>query len=220
MMPCPPGGRKQPPPIAIRKPIIEGPSGGDWGRTIPIYPDVAWTAKAEPPIPPRQLHQPPPTITVATDGSLGRAPTIGYAAGWAWVTEHGLADAGTIRARKVVKDGGSRIAELAAIAAACTAPELAGHPLHILTDSQDAAHIVNDIINGETPTIRYSKTIQQRAQTTGITIEWVKGHNGHLLNELADRLALMARRRHQAQLDGDIHELARTIAQRELQEAS
>ena len=217
MMPCPPGGRKQPPPVKVQKHIPEGPSGGDWGQKTPIYPDVAWTKKSIPPIPERKPHTPPTTIIVATDGSVGRAPHVGYAAGWAWVTEHGKADAG------VIKAGDIRVAELAAIAAACTAPELNRHKLHILTDSQDAIWIVQNIINGHPPdgvSKSHTTAIKTRANTAGLTIEWVKGHNGHQLNEIADRLALMARRRYQAKVEGDIHQLARAIAQRELQEAS
>lgn len=209
--PCPPGGRKQPPPVKVQKPIPEGPSGFDWDEPTPVYPDVAWTPTAHPRKAPR------PVVVVATDGSVGRAPSTGYAAGWAWVSEHGKADAGAIKA------GDIRIAELAAIAAACTAPELRRRKLHILSDSQDAIWVVKELIRGYQPTgvsDRYATPIRQRAATTGITIEWVRGHSGHLLNEIADRLALMARRRYQAQVDGDIHELARAIAQHELREAS
>lgn len=219
MKPCPPGGRKPPPPVVVTRGLPQGPTGGDWGRETPVYPDVAWTKKPVPPIPPRKepkVSKPLPVVVIATDGSVGHAPGVGMGAGWAWVSEHGKADAGAI------KSGDARVAELAAIAAACAAPEHARNPLRILCDSKAAIRVAEDIIAGH-PTEGVSKhhtePISKRASTTGLTIEWVRGHNGHQLNEIADRLALMARRRHQARL-GSVHEIAKLIARRELRDAS
>lgn len=207
MKPCPPGGRKQPKPVTVTRTIV-GPSGGDWGKEIPVYPDVAWTKKPPPAM--------PSVVVIATDGSVGHAPGSGVAAGWAWVSEHGKADAGPL------KTGDARVAELAAIAAACMAPEYAGCVLRILCDSQAAIKVVEDIAAGR-PVEGVSKhqaaPIRRRVAATGLTIEWVRGHSGHQLNEIADRLALMARRRHQSRLGG-VHELAAVIAQREMRDAS
>lgn len=129
-------------------------------------------------------------LVIAVDGSRSRA---GRGA-WAWISEDGLWDA----------DGGDFTsplhAEVAAIHAAIRSNST-GRALRILCDSRDAVAQANRALAGDTPgdTVKFQVArllgaIARQSAGKEITVEWVKGHNGHPLNDRADRLAVLARR--------------------------
>ena len=158
-------------------------------------------------------------VIIATDGSVGREPRGGWFAGWGWISDEGFADAGPLRG---VRE--PTVAELKAVAQACAAVP-AGRPLVVLTDSRVAVEMVRRLAAGVAPelvatlvprryltiTLKLLAGVQRRLDAGPLTVQWVKGHAGHPLQETADRLAVLGRRRYQAGLD-DVAALTRAIA--------
>jgi len=148
-------------------------------------------------------------IVIAVDGSLGATPSGGRAGGWGWISTEGFADAGFLAgARRPV------LAELAAITKACAAAP-ADVPLRVLCDSKTALSMIEQVRDGRSadavaervPRCNRSdvaaalERIVGRCEKLGaVTFDWVKGHAGHPLQEAADRLAVLGRRRTQAGL--------------------
>lgn len=133
------------------------------------------------------LYTPSSPLAVATDGGCWPNPGPG---GWAWVSADGRHEAGSFGA------GTNNIAELTAIKAALIA--FSQTPLHIQYDSQYAGNCiqtwgpawrrkgVTDKANIE---LIFSIIDLVEARTAPLTWEWVRGHDGHPLNEQADTLA-------------------------------
>lgn len=133
-------------------------------------------------------------ITVATDGACTGNPGP---AGWAWVIDDTRWQAGSLGA------GTNNIAELEAIRRVLTAaPDHT--PLRILTDSEYALNAITKWARGWARAgwrTKSGQPVKNRARIEAITttianragtvnIEWVRGHNGHPLNEAADQLAV------------------------------
>ena len=128
-------------------------------------------------------------LVVATDGSFN--PVTGVSAS-AVVSDTGLANAGPGRTRDAIVG-----AEIQAIVLALRTFPL--HDLLVLSDSRRACSAVSAALDG---------TIQDRSSTISadlarcaelghgrsIELRWVQGHNGHALNEAADRVARAQRR--------------------------
>lgn len=53
----------------------------------------------------------------------------------------------------------------------------------------------------DTDSVAECKRILGSARGVNISYEWVGGHNGHPLNKLADRLAVLARRNREMRVD-------------------
>ncbi|MBT8162555.1 MULTISPECIES: RNase H family protein [Arthrobacter] len=110
--------------------------------------------------------------------------------------------------------GGIRAGELAAIRRGlqCT---VGHHPvlregvgdLKVLTDSRAALEVLERVSTGtlqpfdDTDSVAECKRILGSARGVKISYEWGRGHNGHPLNELADRLAVLARRNREIGVD-------------------
>lgn len=132
---------------------------------------------------------PPVEQTVATDASKGSRRGVGVAC---------VRADGNFR-QKIFPDTRSILAgELLAIELAVTTYR--NRPLHILSDSRHALAG----LRGEAPLTTEATVIADRIRhrTRGLPIRysWVRGHSGHPLNEVADRLAVAARRAHEAQV--------------------
>lgn len=139
-----------------------------------------------------RLANPKPVreLIIATDGSRG---SNGDGA-WAWIDERGRwrAEAGRL--------GSIAQLELTAIVAAvCDAR--GKRPLRVQSDSQRAVWLASttletgSITEGSTRAEhRELHTLLEAARGRQVTVEWVKGHAGHFLNDRADRLAVHARR--------------------------
>lgn len=140
-----------------------------------------------------------PRLTVATDASRAQRMQ-GSLAGVAFVGSDGAAGARTVETGTITG------AELAA--ALFAVQHYGTRPLHILTDSMATANAINEIVQGHEVTgkahfrrrvDRGRLTFAQRMlHGKNVTAEWVPGHSGHRLNEAADRLAVWARRTHDA----------------------
>ena len=129
-------------------------------------------------------------LTVAVDGSRSR---LGAGA-WAWINENGHWDSAAGEYTSPLHT------EVAAIAAALGAHR-ADRPLHILCDSRDAIAHATRALTGEpiaehtnNSVARILASIARKHAGREVTLEWVKGHNGHPLNDRADRLAVHTRR--------------------------
>lgn len=128
-----------------------------------------------------------PLLVVATDASKGKnKKTVGISA----VTAEGH-----IRARelelKSIFDG-----ELAAIHLALTSFAKRAQRIEILTDSQKAVQYVHGRTTLKSEVGESLKKAMDELATLGIevSVSWVRGHNGHVLNSYADRAAVIARR--------------------------
>ena len=131
-------------------------------------------------------------ITIATDGSCLRNPD--GPGGWAWITADGQYDSGGRSATT------NNVMELQAILQAVRAfPAPAA--LHIQSDSMYSLNCVTiwwkawkkkgwRKSNGDVvANLDLVKTILAELDGRDVTFEWVRGHNGHPLNEAADGLA-------------------------------
>lgn len=97
--------------------------------------------------------------------------------------------------------------ELLAIGLAVTAfPE---RKLHILTDSQSAIACLrmshSELLSRcDREVLTIVENIQYLLRGRTVRISWVKGHHGHPLNEIADRLAVSARRNYEARVPASV----------------
>lgn len=136
-------------------------------------------------------------MNVATDGSCLKNP--GGKTGWAWAADDGRWQSGS------VAEGSNNIGELMAAIAALKAHQHV-EQLHLEIDSQYVLNIIQKWgaswkrrgwrkANGEpVANAKLVARLLQLSQRPGLTMEWVKGHNGHWLNELADDRAGAAAR--------------------------
>lgn len=141
------------------------------------------------------------TITAAADGSSLGNPGP---AGWAWYVDEDTWDAGGW------PQGTNNLGELTAILRLLEATAETGEELHILADSQYAINVVSKWRLGwkkrgwtkaDKKPIKNLELIQEidRAmEGRRVTLEWVKGHAGHHMNERADDLARACAEAYQA----------------------
>jgi ribonuclease HI len=151
-------------------------------------------------------------LTLACDASRGKGKSVN---GCGWILAYGNGADPVIGAYTTVSDhGGIRAGELAAIRRGLQAT-LNLHPvlrdgigsLTVLTDSKDALDLLERVaadynLTGEdNDSLQECRRILGSARGIDIRFEWVRGHNGHALNELADRLAVLARRNREMGVD-------------------
>jgi len=133
-----------------------------------------------------------PELTVATDASKSRRRGVGVAC----VSEEGNRHQRMVPNVKTVVAG-----ELLAIELAID--RFTDRRLHILTDSQSALQYLG-VTHPDRPLPRDGEAtavadrIRHSLVGREVRFSWVRGHNGHLLNETADRLAVAARRAYEA----------------------
>ncbi len=136
-----------------------------------------------------------PALTIATDAS---ARTGHPGVGIAYVTEDGHARQAYLSELTSVTAG-----ELEAIKMAL---EHQGAPkIVILTDSLDAAQWINgECEPSDSRDMRRVRHIGDLSAHRDVTVSWVRGHAGNALNEIADRLAVAARRNAEADVAADV----------------
>ncbi|WP_305091854.1 RNase H family protein [Prescottella sp. R16] len=151
---------------------------------------------------PEPTTAPKPELLVATDASkCTRRRGVGVA----------CVSADGIHRQKVVEDVRSVLhGELLAIELAVTS--FPNRPLHVLTDSRAAlACLGTDRIDHGDASATVDR-IRHRTRGLAVRYSWVRGHNGHTLNEAAHRLAVAARRGHEADIPQQIrHAVAGNI---------
>lgn len=151
-------------------------------------------------------------LVLACDSSRGRGKSVngcGYVLAYANGADPILGAYTAVSAH-----GGIRAGELAAIRRGLQST-LGHHPvlregigdLKVLTDSKAALEVLERVATGtlqpfdDTDSVAECKRILGSARGVNISYEWVRGHNGHPLNELADRLAVLARRNREMGVD-------------------
>lgn len=160
-------------------------------------------------------------LVLACDSSRGRGRTVN-GCGYVLAYANG-ADPILGAYTSVSTHGGIRAGELAAIRRGLQST-LGHHPvlrdgvgdLTVLTDSKDALELLRRVEAGtlqpfdDHDAVTECKRILGSARGMNISYQWVRGHNGHPLNELADRLAVLARRNRELGVDEVTH--ARMVA--------
>ena len=150
-------------------------------------------------------------VDVATDASKGRGPTVGLG----WVVTSG--DGSTFRTGSGTSTSCSNIlhGELVAVRrgvqlALSLNPALRGGigTLRVFSDSRTGLALLRRGLDGDAPArlpglirgelVRLCSLLSEASAE----LHWIKGHAGDPLNELADRLAVLARRSREAGLDG------------------
>lgn len=136
-------------------------------------------------------------MRVATDGSCLKNP--GGKTGWAWVAEDGRWQSGSL------PEGSNNIGELMAAIAALHAHRKV-EKLHLEIDSQYVLNIAQKwgkawrrkgwkkADGSPVANIKLVSRLLDLVDRPGLTMEWVRGHNGHWLNELTDERAGSAAR--------------------------
>lgn len=76
--------------------------------------------------------------------------------------------------------------------------------LHILTDSRLALACLEGTYEGRPEIVDVVERIRNRTKGRAVEFSWVRGHSGHPLNEVADRLAVAARRCHEANVSPEV----------------
>jgi ribonuclease HI len=160
-------------------------------------------------------------LTLACDSSRGKGRNVN-GCGWVLAYANG-ADAVVGTYTAVSERGGIRAGELAAIRRGLQST-LNLHPvlregtgdLTVLTDSRAALDLLErvraeaDITGEDADSVSECRRILGSARGISISFEWVRGHDGHPLNEIADRLAVLARRNREMDVDDFTH--ARMVA--------
>lgn len=160
-------------------------------------------------------------LTLACDSSRGKGKSVN-GCGWVLAYANG-ADAVVGAYTAVSERGGIRAGELAAIRRGLQST-LNLHPvlregtgnLTVLTDSRAALDLLEkvrsdaDVAGEDTDSVSECRRILGSARGINISFEWVRGHDGHPLNEIADRLAVLARRNREMDVDDFTH--ARMVA--------
>ncbi|MEV0945334.1 RNase H family protein [Rhodococcus sp. NPDC049939] len=138
-----------------------------------------------------------PELRVATDASKSRRRGVGVAC----VSEDGVRYQRMIPNVATVLEG-----ELLAIELAIA--RFPDRRLHILTDSKASLAHLGAVRTKQplraTGHVRATvDRIHEAMRGREIRLSWVRGHNGHLLNETADRLAMAMRRAHEARIPAE-----------------
>lgn len=151
-------------------------------------------------------------LVLACDASRGRRSDVN-GCGWILAYRNGAQPVIGSTA-KGSSAGGIRAGELAAIR--CGLQEtLDLHPslrtgkgdLTVLTDSKAALSLLEKLrtsewVSGEDfDSVAECQRILHMSHGVNVTFEWVRGHDGHPLNELADRLAVLGRRNKELEVD-------------------
>lgn len=160
-------------------------------------------------------------LTLACDSSRGKGRNIN---GCGWILAYSDGADPVVGAYTAVSErGGIRAGELAAIRRGLQST-LNLHPVlregvgsvTVITDSQSALELLakvaaeEDLCGEDSDSISECRRIIGSARGINIGYEWVRGHDGHPLNELADRLAVLARRNRESDVDELTH--ARMVA--------
>lgn len=155
-------------------------------------------------------------LMLSCDASRGKGRNVN-GCGWVMTYRTG-ADPVVGAYTKVADHGRIRAGELAAIRRGLQqAVHL--HPIlrsgvgdvTVLSDSQNALDLIQRFAAGEDCSAEDSEALKECGRITGLTrgmkvnFQWVRGHAGHPLNELADRLAKLARRNHELGVDELTH---------------
>lgn len=178
--------------------VVQGPIKRTWDTcrsSFRIAQEVFFGTDVEPEKPELPEH-----VTIATDASKQKTSNV---IGIAAVSADGKLKTSNITASKILEG------EFAAIALALTHFSRA-KSVEVLTDSQHAAKALNYVLGGavtqrpgagpeEVKCLRAMDKVRRRG--VEVSIRWVRGHNGHVLNELAHRSAVTARRNAQWELD-------------------
>lgn len=151
-------------------------------------------------------------LVLACDASRGRRTDVN-GCGWILAYRNGAQPVIGSTA-KGSSAGGIRAGELAAIR--CGLQEtLDLHPslrngkgdLTVLTDSKAALSLLEKLrtsewVSGEDfDSVAECQRILHMVHGVNVRFEWVRGHDGHPLNELADRLAVLGRRNKELEVD-------------------
>ncbi|MCC3292544.1 RNase H family protein [Arthrobacter sp. zg-Y1110] len=151
-------------------------------------------------------------LTIACDSSRGKGRTVN-GCGWVLAYSNG-ADPVIGSYTSVSTHGGIRAGELAAIRRGLQST-LSLHPilregvgsLKVLTDSKPALDLLDRVSRDahdafdDSDSVSECRRILGSARGINISFEWVRGHDGHPLNELADRLAVLSRRNREMKVD-------------------
>lgn len=151
-------------------------------------------------------------LVLACDASRGKGRNVN-GCGWVLAYANG-ADPVVGTYTTVSEHGGIRAGELSAIRRGLQST-LNLHPalkdgtgsLTVLSDSKAALELLERVsadepLTGEDPdSVHEVKRILGSARGVDIRFEWVRGHDGHPLNEIADRLAVLARRNREMDVD-------------------
>ena len=136
----------------------------------------------------------PRKLVIATDTSKGKRGMVGIGA----ASSCGRVVGDMARAKSVLEG------EFAAVTAALKRWGSGADEIDLLTDSTKVVHI----LSMANPPTHYGehqaeaiKMLQKVREHTEVRIHWVRGHNGHLLNDLADRAAVTTRRCTEFQTD-------------------
>ena len=145
-------------------------------------------------------------IVIATDGSVARGRR---GAGAGWVDSWGGYGHAPVDSALIV------VAEVAAIAHALSEVPRAATDVTVRVDSRAAIAIARQALEGgpgsgpiHTPAKAHGHAVRiyEVGKRVPVRLEWVHAHNGDLMNETADRLAVLARRTRAANLPPELVE--------------
>lgn len=144
-----------------------------------------------------------PSRVVYTDGSHQKFSRNGAAA---WVDGDGNFWLEAMEA------GNPKVTEVVAISHAIRSTKPPITHLTVVSDSQDALALVEDVIHHNSPLpsnpatfgeMSRLRTFLQRNPSVQVDLTWVKGHGNDPMNIAADALAVLARRHHRAKIPSD-----------------